>query len=360
MGASNKGKSGNCILPIVTILLFGIVAQIRACLLSIILQLHDTKMQIYTLISDLMHQKPLLNYPSQFALLLALLGIGIILGNSIVLGIGSMIMHVPMKTVPSLLNDPKNKEISQFLNTLASFLVFCLPAIILGKIVNRKPFDYLGFRSRISSKQVLLVVMIAFVGLILSGALGEINQAIPLPAKWLKAAKEAEAKYKESMLAMVSMKSFADYLLAIIVMAVAPAMFEEILFRGALQKVFVGWTRSSFLGIFLASIFFSAIHFSYFGFLPRTALGMILGYVFYYSKNLWYNIFIHFLYNGIIVTQLFQATRKGKQIEKVMDESMPIWMGVIAVLGIFILMRLFKQESDLALHQKSSFENELN
>ena len=66
------------------------------------------------------------------------------------------------------------------------------------------------------------------------------------------------------------------------------------------------------------------------------------------------------MYNGIIVTQLFQASRKGKQIDKVMDESMPIWLGVIAVLGIFILMRLFKQESDLALHQKSSFENELN
>lgn len=317
-------------------------------------------MQIYTLISDLMHQKPLLNYPSQFALLLALLGIGIILGNSIVLGIGSLLLHVPMKSVPALLNDPKNKLISQFLNTLASFLVFCLPAIILGKVVNRKTFDYLGFRSRISSKQVMLVVIIAFVGLILSGALGEINQAIPLPAKWLKAAKEAEASYKQSMMAMVAMKNFGDYLLAILVMAIAPALFEEILFRGAFQKVFVGWTGNSFLGIFLASILFSAIHFSYFGFLPRTALGMILGYVFYYSKNLWYNIFVHLLYNGIIVTQLFQASRKGKQIEKVMDQSMPIWMGVIAVLGIFMLMRLFKQESDLALHQPSSFKNELN
>jgi membrane protease YdiL (CAAX protease family) len=316
-------------------------------------------MQIYILISDLMHQKPVLNYPSQFALLLALLGIGIILGNLIVLSIGSIWMHVPMKMVPTLLNDPKNMNVSRFLNTLASFLVFCLPALILSSIVTRNPFKYVGFRLKISVRQVLLVVMIAFVGLILSGALGELNQAIPLPAKWLAAAKEAEAKYKESMMAMVTMKGLGDYILALLVMAAAPAIFEEILFRGALQQIFVGWTRNSFLGILLASILFSAIHFSYFGFLPRAALGFILGYVFYYSKNLWLNILIHFLYNGIIVTQLFVANKQGKQIDKVMDESMPIWLGLVAAIGIIVLMRIFKQESELSLIQEKDifYEN---
>lgn len=317
-------------------------------------------MQIYTLISDLMHQKPVLNYPSQFALLLALLGIGIILGNFIVLSIGSAWMHVPMKSVPALLNDPKNTDVSRVLNTLASFLVFCLPALILSRLVTRNSFKYLNFRQKISARQVLLVVMIAFVGLILSGALGELNQVIPLPAKWLAAAKEAEARYKETMLAMIVMKGIGDYIVALLVMAAAPAIFEEILFRGALQQIFVGWTKNSFIGILLASILFSAIHFSYFGFLPRTALGLILGYVFYYSKNLWFNILIHFLYNGIIVTQLFVANKQGKQIDKVMDESMPIWLGLLAIIGIVILMRLFKQESELKFLQEQNFVNEKN
>lgn len=309
-----------------------------------------------------MRQKIELNYPSQLALLLALLGLGIILSSTIVLGIGSELLHVPMKSVPQLLNDPKNTNISRFLNTLASFLAFGLPTIILGLIVNVKAFDFLGFSTKMSSKQFVLVLMIAFVGLILSGALGEINQTIPLPAKWLAAAKEAEAKYKESMMAMVTMKTTGDYLLALIVMAVAPAIFEEMLFRGALQQIFVGWIKNSFWGILLASILFSAIHFSFFGFLPRVALGLILGYVFYFSKNLWLNIFIHFLYNGIIVTQLFVATKQGKQIDKVMDETMPIWLGLIAVLSIFVLMRLFKQESALELSTQhiTSKEKEWN
>ncbi len=319
-------------------------------------------MQIYTLISDLMHQKPLLNFPSQFALLLALLGIGMIVGNFIVLSIGAAWMHVPMKSVPSLLNNAKYTDVSRVLNTLASFLVFCVPALILSSILTRNPLKFLSFRSKVSARQILLLVMIAFVGLILSGALGELNQKIPLPAKLLAAAKEAEARYKESMMAMIVMKGTADYILALIVMAAAPAIFEEILFRGALQQIFVGWTKNSFIGILIASMLFSAIHFSYFGFLPRTALGLILGYVFYYSKNLWLNILIHFLYNGIIVTQLFVANKQGKQIDKVMDESMPIWLGLIAVIGMIVLMRIFKQESELHIEQeqKSNSENQLN
>lgn len=316
-------------------------------------------MQIYILISDLMHQKTSLNYPSQFALLLSLLGIGMILGNYIVLSLGSAWMHTPTKMVPNLLNDPKNKDLARVLNTLASFLVFCLPAILLSFILTRSPFKYLRFNLQVSVKQIFLVGMIAFVGLIVSGALGELNQAIPLPAKWLAAAKEAEASYKESMMAMVAMKGWVDYLLALLVMAAAPAIFEEILFRGALQQIFVGWTRNSFLGIFVASILFSAIHFSYFGFLPRTALGLILGYVFYYSKNLWLNILIHFLYNGMIVTQFYIANQQGKQIEKAMDETMPIWIGVLATIGILVLMRNFKEESEILLALNKSDNHSL-
>lgn len=292
-----------------------------------------------------MNQNTSLNYPTQFALLLGLLGIGIILGNAIVLGIGSLMLHVPVQQVPALISGTQYVGIAQFLNTLASFLVFCIPALVLARIIQKKPFTYLGLHTRLTAKQCLLVVMIAFTGLILSGALGEVNQQIPLPAKWLAKAKDIEAKYKETMLALATMKTFSEYLIALIVMAAGPALFEEILFRGGFQPILVGWTKSAFAGILITSILFSAIHFSYFGFLPRTALGFILGYVFYYSRNLWLNILMHFLYNGLIVTQLYIATKHGKSVEKAMDESMPIWMGLFATVGVIVLIRLFKEES---------------
>lgn len=74
-----------------------------------------------------MRQKIELNYPSQFALLLALLGFGLILGSSVVLTIGAELLHARMKSVTTLMNNPQNANISRILNTLASFLhLVCL------------------------------------------------------------------------------------------------------------------------------------------------------------------------------------------------------------------------------------------
>jgi membrane protease YdiL (CAAX protease family) len=87
---------------------------------------------------------------------------------------------------------------------------------------------------------------------------------------------------------------------------------------------------------------------------------MILGYVFYYSGNLWMNVLMHFLYNGLIVTQLYMAGKQGKNIEKTMDENMPIWLGLIAVFGVLVLLQIFKKEAEhiLTLNSNKAASNE--
>ncbi len=302
-----------------------------------------------------MQQKTQLTFPIQFAMLLSLLGIGMIVGNLFILGLGANLMHVPMKEVPALLTKPGFMRIAQLLNSLASLIVFCIPAIVLAKILNNHPFQQLQFRSKIALKQVLLVVLLAFTGLLLSGALGELNESIWLPAKWLIKAREMENSYKETMLSMATMHSFTDYLIALLVMAFCPALFEEVLFRGGFQQIFVGWTKNIFLGILITSILFSAIHFSFFGFLPRLGLGMVLGYVFYFGRNIWLNILMHFFYNGMIVTQLYVASIRGKNIEKTMDENMPIWWGLLAIFAVVYLLQALKKETT-TLHNANSVE----
>jgi membrane protease YdiL (CAAX protease family) len=133
------------------------------------------------------------------------------------------------------------------------------------------------------------------------------------------------------------------------VLAAAPAVFEEVLFRGGFQQVFVGWTKNKWAGIIITSLLFSAIHFSYFGFLPRVALGMVLGLIFYYSKNIWLNIILHFLNNAFVVTQLYLLSRQGKPIEKTIDETMPIWWGAIGLMLLVVFFRAFRQQSEKVL-----------
>jgi membrane protease YdiL (CAAX protease family) len=299
-----------------------------------------------------MDQKPVINYPSQFAFLLGLMGVFIVISAFLIPLIGSMAMHVSFMQVTRDINRPEYANISRLLNTVAAFLSFLLPAFLLARVLSKKPFAQLGFSSAISAKQLLLILALTFTSIMLSGALGELNEWIPIPAKWYAKAKAMEDLYKAAMMSMATMHSFSDYLLALVVLAAAPALFEEVLFRGGFQQVFIGWTKNKWAGIIITSLLFSAIHFSYFGFLPRLALGMILGLIFYYSKNIWLNIFLHFLNNALVVTQLYIMSQKGKPLDKTMDESIPMWWGILALAVLIVLFRSFKKESVRVLAAK--------
>ncbi len=293
-----------------------------------------------------MNQRQQISYPLQFLMLLLLVGLFMVFGSLLVAALGSNMLGVSLLQVPDALNRPQNANISRLLNTLATLVAFLIPAIVFAKVLSKQPFSWLGFNKRMNGKQMLIVVLITFAGMILSGSLGMLNQKIPLSENLLKQAQQLENAYKNAMMNMAHMTSLTDYLLAMLVMALAPAVFEEVLFRGAFQKVFVGWTKNAWAGIIITSILFSAIHFSFFGFLPRIALGLILGLIFYYTNNLWLSILLHFLNNGFVVTQLYILSAQGKAIDKVMDETMPIWWGSIALILLVVLFRLLLAESN--------------
>ncbi|MDP1764786.1 MAG: CPBP family intramembrane metalloprotease [Sediminibacterium sp.] len=304
-----------------------------------------------------MSQRSTINYPLQFAFLLGLMGVFIVLTAFLVPFIGSLWMQVPFMQVTDRLNRPENIHISRALNTLASLMVFLLPALFLARILSKQPFTQLGFNTAISRKQVFWICLILFAGIMLSGALGELNEKMPIPAKWYVKARALEEAYKAAMLSMATMKTPLDYVLTLGVLAAAPALFEEVLFRSGFQQVFIGWTNNKWAGILIASIVFSSFHFSYFGFLPRVALGVLLGLIFYYSKNIWLSIFLHFLNNAFVVTQLYIASGMGKSLSKTMDERIPFWWGIIAVLLLFVFFRSFKKESDLVLANRENKPN---
>ena len=46
----------------------------------------------------------------------------------------------------------------------------------------------------------------------------------------------------------------------------------------------IEWTKNVHLGIWITAILFSALHLQFYGFLPRLALGLGFGYLFYWSK----------------------------------------------------------------------------
>lgn len=176
-------------------------------------------------------------------------------------------------------------------------------------------------------------------------ALAELNQLLPMPKDWQQKAKELEESYEKTVMAMAHMPRIVDFILALLTVAVAPAILEELLFRAGLQPIFIGITRSPFWGILITSLLFSAIHFSIYGFISRVALGLLLGLVYYYGRNIWLSILFHFVNNALIVVALFWAGRNGKPATDVINEKVPWVLGLVSFVAIVFLFRLFIKAS---------------
>jgi hypothetical protein len=205
----------------------------------------------------------------------------------------------------------------------------------------------LGLNFYFSSRQVLMVIGIMILSLPVVGALSELNELIPIPAAWEKMFRELEASYNKQVEVLSNIKGFGDYLLSLLIMALAPALFEETFFRGGMQQILQKWTRMPWLAILVTSLVFSAIHFSWYGFVPRFALGLVLGMIYYFSGSLWLSVTAHFFNNALVVTLIYVNSGKGKPVEEIMNESWPIWTGIAGGILLVLLMYLFGKVSSL-------------
>nr|WP_256471379.1 CPBP family intramembrane glutamic endopeptidase [Solitalea agri] len=107
--------------------------------------------------------------------------------------------------------------------------------------------------------------------------------------------------------------------LNLFMMAVLPAIGEELLFRGVAQRLFIDTFKNANAGIWVAAIVFSALHFQFYGFLPRMLLGVLFGYLFYWSGNIWLAVFAHFVNNATVV--VFSYLFQHKIIEFNIDQT---------------------------------------
>ena len=89
--------------------------------------------------------------------------------------------------------------------------------------------------------------------------------------------------------------------LNLFMIAVLPALGEEFLFRGVIQRLLTEWTANKHVGVWIAAFIFSFIHFQFYGFLPRFLLGLYFGYLLVWSSCIWVPVTGHFINNGVAV-----------------------------------------------------------
>ena len=289
----------------------------------------------------------------KMALFIGLSGISLILGGMISFSIAAVLLDIPFSGLQSALLQPKNASIAQFANALASVIAFGLPGIVVAFFSKDKLVSELGFVRIKNWNQIGLVILIAITGLFLSGALGDLTEKIPIPVALKNWATQMEDQYKKALYAMTQMKSILDLLFAIIAVAVVPAIVEELFFRASLQKILMDWTGKPYVAIIVTAVIFSAFHFSYFGFLSRMSLGIILGIIYYYTKTIWLPMLMHFINNGIGITILYFVRNDPKKMDAVIDGNLPFYWVAVAILIVTVLCKKLKESTTHVQLEKS-------
>lgn len=166
-----------------------------------------------------------------------------------------------------------------------------------------------------------------------------------------------DSTYSKLILSMITDTSIMGLVGLIVVMSLLPAILEEWIFRGVLQKLFIQWTKKVWLGVVISSAIFSLIHFDIPNFFARFLLGILLGLLYQYSGNLWTSIVYHFTNNTIATITLWLYVRGD--IDDTNDSFAWYWFVLSAIIVIaFIVYNEIKNKNSLKNNHIESIETD--
>ncbi|WP_461089127.1 lysostaphin resistance A-like protein [Spirosoma gilvum] len=183
-----------------------------------------------------------------------------------------------------------------------------------------------------------VVVIVPFNELIINW-----NQHLELPGllgEWMHR-KEQESSLQTNQL--VAFNAVDQLLIAILIIGFVASIGEEVFFRGIIQRKLVGWTANAHVGIWLTALIFSAVHFQFSGFFPRLLLGLLFGYLYFWSGNIWVAILAHFINNSLLViTTYVQQQPAYVGLDVGLDTTNWFWIAISAI-GATALLFYFHQ-----------------
>ena len=243
-------------------------------------------------------------------------------------------------------------NILRYLQTLQNISHFVIPAFFIGYLFSGNAISYFNLSYMPSGKWfgVALLIMLAIVPFI--NLLASLNEMIVFPESlsWL----EQKFRTMEDSAAQLLTKLLTDadhigwLFFNIFMIAVLPAIGEELIFRGVAQKIFIRWTGSVHAGIIVTAFLFSFIHMQFYGFFPRWLLGAMFGYMLVWSGSIWVPVFAHFVFNSVavIAAYLIEQGYVSEKIESYGSEwnAAPVTV-ILTGMCVLLSWRMYKENN---------------
>ncbi len=239
--------------------------------------------------------------------------------------------------------------------TLIGFIIF--PYIYGKRILSLRTSQMFG--NTIPSPVIILLtftIVVVFMGF--NSIFIEWNSNLTLPESM--SAFENWARNFEDKARMVTeyLTTFDhgyELWVSLLVIAVLPAIGEELVFRGFIQNHLYVLTRNIHLAIWIAAAFFSFFHFQFFGFVPRLLLGALFGYLYVFSGKIIFPMLAHFVNNGFTLIMIFFYNKGALDFDIESTEIVPLSgvlvSGVITVVLLYLFKMYFMRQNHKTVHE---------
>lgn len=223
----------------------------------------------------------------------------------------------------------------------ASLIGFGLTAIVFAYLEAGNCKQHLGLGTFPDFKLLALAPLAVVAAQFFIEALVQLNELLPAPDAVLQLEKRIDAMLQ----AATSFSTLWQLAVAALVMAVVPAIAEELFFRGLVMGDLLRSGVKPATSIVVSGIIFSLVHFEFHNFLAIGVLGIFLGYLYYVSGSLWLCVAAHFINNFFAVLARYMAN-VGIISPELAEGETPVWLtiaGGVVFLSLAFAIRSFKQ-----------------
>jgi membrane protease YdiL (CAAX protease family) len=240
-------------------------------------------------------------------------------------------------------SDPTYVAASKLIQIVGSIGTFIIPAFLFSFLFAGDLYSYFGFRNPVGTWPLLFTIAMMVSVIPFINYTAELNLRMEVPIQGLdRILRALEGEAEEMMVAFTATKSLWGLLLNLLMIGVIAAVGEELIFRGLLQRLMIGMVRNVHLAIVITAILFSAFHFQFFSFLPRFVLGLVLGYLMYYGRSIWYPIAAHFVNNAMgVIYYYFSSRGSADDMLEEIGTSTLIPVAAVISLALFIFFGLW-------------------
>ena len=241
--------------------------------------------------------------------ILVIFGIGLTL--FIILSVvGRLVFSSDFSVLGKHLTGFKDSDISflRYFLIIQDISLLIIPSIIMLGLLNSGRLIGLAEFKIVPVKEVVLVIILTFCIFPVTSFTGQINSSMHFP-DWLSGVERWMAEKEDEANGMIDLimtsHTIGIMILNILLIAALPAIAEELIFRGVFQKIFCNLFKSAHMAIWFTAFLFSTLHFQFFGFIPRFILGLVFGYLFFWSGTLWLPVISHFVNNAFPVILVY-------------------------------------------------------